>query len=164
MDIVMPMYNLVEYIDKYSKASVSLWQYYRDETALNNGVIANPLANSASFSFKQKITGETGDDGGKDIEIIVSLKYLSNFQRTVVIPLVNCEINLVLTWSVNCVISNAEVNQATIFAIADTERQVPVVILPTDDNGKLLQQLKLGFKRTVNWNNYQSKGTMQAQN
>ena len=75
----MPMYNLVEYIDKYSKTSVSLWQYYRDETALNNGVIANPLANSASFSFKQKITGETGDDGGKDVEIIVSLKYLSNF-------------------------------------------------------------------------------------
>ena len=164
MDIVMPMYNLVEYIDKYSKTSVSLWQYYRDETALNNGVIANPLVNSASFTFKQKITGETGDDGGKDVEIIVSLRYLSNFQRTVVIPLVNREINLFLTWSVNCVISNAEVNQATIFAIADTKRQVPVVILSTDDYGKLLQQLKLGFKRTVNWNNYQSKGTMQAQN
>ena len=62
MDIVISMYNLVEYSNKYPKTSVSLWQYYRDETALNNGVIANPLANSASFRFKQKITGETGNN------------------------------------------------------------------------------------------------------
>ena len=66
----MPMYNLIEYSDNYSKTSGCLWQYYRDEPALTNtGVIANfhPADNSDSFKFKQKITGATGDNGTKDV-------------------------------------------------------------------------------------------------
>ena len=85
---------------KCSKTSGSLKQYYRDEPASVNGVIVNFPAdnnNSASFKFKQEITGETDN-----AEIMVLLKYLSNFLRTLEMPLINCEINLVLTWSVNC--------------------------------------------------------------
>ena len=69
----MPMYNLIEYSDNYAKTSGSLWQYYRDEPNVN-------LANSESFKFKVKITGKTSnDDNEKDVEIMVPLKYLSNF-------------------------------------------------------------------------------------
>ena len=73
IDIVMPMYNLIEYSDNYAKTSGSLWQYYRDESNDN-------LEDSQSFKSKIKITGKTPDDGNeKDVEIMVPLKYLSNF-------------------------------------------------------------------------------------
>ena len=72
-------------------------------------------------------------------------------------PLVNCEINHILTWSANCVISNAEENQATTFAITDTKLYVPVVTLSSDDNLKRLEQLKLAFKRTITWNYMKQK-------
>ena len=68
-------------------------------------------------------------------------------------PLINCEINLILTWSDKCVLSND--TKATTFAITDTKLYVPVVTLSTQDNGKLLEQLKSGFKRTINWNKYE---------
>ena len=74
--------------------------------------------NSSLFKFNQKITGTTGDDGTKNVEIMALLKDLSN---------IIYEINPILTWSANCVISNADVNQATTFAIADTKLYVPVV-------------------------------------
>ena len=131
---------------------------------LNNGVIINFPGNRASFKFKQKITDETGDDGRKDVRIMVPLEYLTKFWRTLEIRLINYEINLVLTWSANCVISNTAANKAITFAITDTKLYVLVVTLSTDDNGKLLQQSKLGFKRTINWDKYQSKVTRQAQN
>ena len=83
------MYNLIEYSDNYSKASGILWQYYKDEPNDN-------LTDSESLKFKIKITGNTLADGNtKDVEIIVSLKYLSNFCRTLEMPLINCEINLI---------------------------------------------------------------------
>ena len=89
----MPMYNLVEYNDNYSKTSRSLWQYYKDDPNDN-------IADSESFKSKIKITGKTPDDGNtKDVEIIVPLKYLSNFWRTLEMPLINCEVNLILKWS-----------------------------------------------------------------
>ena len=99
IDIVMPMYNLIEYSDNYSKTSGSLWQYYKDDPN-------NNLADSESFKFKVKITGTTPVAGNtKDVEIIVPLKYLSNFWKTLEMPLINCEVNLILTWSKNCVIT-----------------------------------------------------------
>ena len=67
------------------------------------------------------------------------LKYLSNLWRTVQIPLFNCETNLTLTWSSNCIISNAGANQATTFAITHTKLYVAIVTLSTQDNTKLLQ-------------------------
>ena len=83
---------------------------------------------------------------------MVPLKYLSNFWRTFEMVFINREINLILTWSAYCVISNAAVNQDTTFAITDTKLYFPVLTLSTEDNAKLLQQLKSGFKRTIKWN------------
>ena len=89
----MPMYNLIKYSDNYSKTSGSLWQYYKDDPNDN-------LANSKSFKSKVKITGKTPNSGNtKDVETIAPLKYLSNFSRTLEMPLTNCEVNLILTWS-----------------------------------------------------------------
>ena len=132
IDIVMPMYNLIEYSDNYSKTSGSLWQYYKDEPNDN-------LADSESFKSKVKITGNTLNKGNrKSVEIIVPLKYLGNFWRTLEMPLINCEANLILTWSSTCVIANS--TGIRIFAITDTKPFVPVVTLSNQDNAKLLQQ------------------------
>ena len=81
-DIVIPMYNLIEYSDNYSKTSGSLWQYYRDEAVLiDAGIIVDFTGNdtSVSFNFKEKITGQTGNDGTKDVKKMVPLKYLNIF-------------------------------------------------------------------------------------
>ena len=95
---------------------------------------------------------------------MVSLKYLSNFWRTLEIPLINWEINLILPWSTNCVIVASNVaNQNPTFSITDTKLYVPVVTLLTQVNVKLLQQLKSGFKKVINWNKYLSKPELLAQ-
>ena len=87
------MYNLIEYSDNYSKTYGSLWQYYRDDPN-------HDLTDSELFKSKIKITGKTLADGSeKDVDIMVLLKYLSNFWRTLEISLINCEVNLILTWS-----------------------------------------------------------------
>ena len=79
--------------------------------------------------------------------------------------LINCEINFIVIWSEKCVIaSNTAVNQEAKFAKTDTKLYVPVVTLSTQDKAKLLQELKSGFKRTIFWNKYQSKVTIQAPN
>ena len=96
------------------------------------------------------------------ISIAVPLKYLSNFWRTLKMPLVNCEINLILTWSEDCVISST--TGETKFKITDTKIYVPVVTLSVQDNAKLLQQLKSDFKRTISWNKYQTKVSTEGQN
>ena len=83
--IVMPMYNLIEYNDNYSKTSGSLWQYCKDILAVNNnGAIIDFTEDNLtdSFDFKVKMTGQTGNNGTKDAEIMVPLKYLRNFWRT----------------------------------------------------------------------------------
>ena len=80
INVVMPMFNLIEYNDNCSIISLSLWQYYRDGPALNyNDFLINVPRNSATFKFKQKITGSTGNDGTKAVNIMVALKYLSDF-------------------------------------------------------------------------------------
>ena len=117
-----------------------------------------------SFKFKAKITGQTGKNGTKDVETMVPLKYLSNFWRTLEMPLINCEVNLILTWSSNCVlIATGIQNQAASFKITDTKLYVPVVTLSTQENTKFFQQLKSGFKRVINWNKYLSKPELLAQ-
>ena len=152
----MPMYNLIEYSDNYSKTSGSLWQYYTDDPNDN-------LTDSESFKSKVKITGKTPNNGNtKDVEIIVPLKYLSIFWRTLEMPLINCEVNLILTWSKDCVITNSTGEGK--FAITKTKLYVPVITLSTKDNEKLLQQLKSGFKKTISWNKYESSIKTVAQN
>ena len=97
--------------------------------------------------------------------MIVSLEYLSNFWRTLEMPLISCEIELILTWSRNCVITYTDVNdQNPTFTITETNLYVPVVTLSTQDNAKLLPQLKSGFKRTIIWNKYLAKPELLAQN
>ena len=146
LDVVMPMCNLLE----YSK------NYYRDEPS-------NPLSsNSESFKYKTSITGNTygGDDTEKvdknETEIVVPLKHLSNFWRTLVIPLINCTRVLNLTWSKSCVLADMTVRDAgnnddspaiiaptgLEFQIKDIKLYVPVVSLPAKNDNKLLVQLK----------------------
>ena len=142
------MYNLIEYSENYAKASGCLWQYCKDIPAVdnNNNAIVHFTENNLtdSFNFKVKMTGQNR----VDVEIMVPLKYLGNFWRTLEMPLINCEI---LAWSANCVIVSTNVtNQNATFEITDTKLYVPVATLSTQDNSKLLQQLKFGFKRLIN--------------
>ena len=127
----MSMYNLIEYSDNYAKTTGSLWQYCKDIPARNNNneITEFTRGNTTdSFNFKAKITGQTGDDGTKNVEIMVPLKYLSNFWRTLEMPLINCEVNLILTRLSTCdlIVTNIP-NQNATFAITDTKLYVPVV-------------------------------------
>ena len=133
----------------------------------DNGDIVDFIgANTAdSFNFKTKITGPTaannnnGNISGRvNFEIMVPLKYLSNFWRTLEMPLINCEVELILNWSADCVIIYTnDNNQVPTFTITETNLYVPVVTLSTQDNSKLLPQLKNDFKRTIAWNKYPAK-------
>ena len=138
IDIVMAMYNLIKYSDNYAKTSERLWQYCKDIPPVNdnNEIVAFTEANlTDSFNFKAKITGQTGDDGTKNVEIMVPLKYLSSFWRNLEMPLVNCEINLILTWLSTCVIVSTNIaDQNARFAITGTKLYVPVVTLSTQEN------------------------------
>ena len=173
--VVMPMYNSLEYCKNYRKTTGSLWNYYRDEPS-------NSLSsNSESFKYKTSITGNTynvgaGEDGydankvGKnETKIVIPLKHLSDFWKSLNIPLINCEVELYLTWSKNCVLAdmtrrNARGNNPAIvppaevtFEITDTKSYVRVVTLSKENDIKLLDQLKLEFKRTIKWNNTDHK-------
>ena len=97
IDIVMPLYSWIEYSDNYSKTSGSLWQYCKEIPAVNNAgniVDFNGANTTDSFNFKTKITGQTNDNGRVNIEIMVPLKYLNNFWRTLEMPLINLKLNL----------------------------------------------------------------------
>ena len=119
IDIVMLMYNFIECSGNYSKTSGSLWQYYKDDPNDN-------MADSESFKYKVKITGKTpANRKTKHIEIIVPLKYISNFWRTFEMPLINCKVNFELTWSRDCFITNS--TREGNFTITETKLYVPVV-------------------------------------
>ena len=97
----------------------------------------------------------TSDNGRKAVEIMVPLKYISNFWITLEMPLINCHINLSLNWSKKRIIVVTDVtDQIITFSITDTKLYVPAVTVSTQDNAKLLEQLKSSFKRTINWNKY----------
>ena len=169
LDIVMPMYNLLKYSKNYRKTTGNFWNYYRDEP--NNGIggennnMNYSFKDSKSFDYKTSITGKLeGNNTEKEVEIVVPLKYLSNFWRTLNMPLINCEINLILTWSEKCVLTSkatrdvvpaqgrnpaaTRVNNPTnaTCKITDTKFHVPVVTLSTKDDDNFLTQLKSGFK------------------
>ena len=119
------MYNLIKYSDNYSKRSGSFWHYYRDESRLANVSINDfPAHNNKIIllKFKTKIACRTGTDSTKILKIIVLLKCLSNFSRTVQMPLTNCEINLIVTWSDGCfIIDNLISSHEPTFSITDTK-------------------------------------------
>ena len=172
IDIVIPMYNLIEFSDNYSKTTGSLWQYCKDIPAVNDNVIMvillflTELMIPIHLILKSKIIGKTNDDGDiENVEIMVPLKYLSNFWRTLEMSLINCEVELILAWSKNRVlISTSVANQNPKFTIIETDLHVPVVTLSAQDNPKLLPQLKSSFKKTISWNKYLSKPELLAQN
>ena len=118
-----------------------------------------------SFKFKAKITGQTYNNGRIDVEIMVPLKYLSNFSITLEMPLIIYEVELILHRSANCVIISTNVaNQNPWFTITETKLYFAVVTLSTQDNAKLLPKLKSGFKKTISWNKHLAKPELLAQN
>ena len=108
LDVVMPMYNLLEYSKNYRKTTGSLWNYYRDEpnSGTNANNITHPILNSKSFDYKVNFIedGITQNNLTKNVKIFVPLKHLSNFSRSLNIPLINCEIELILAWFKICVL------------------------------------------------------------
>ena len=111
LDIVVPMYNSLEYSKNYRKTLGSLYNYYRDQLsddADDNQFNNNKIVNSNTFKYKNKIIDNTNNQGPKDIELAIPLKYLGNFWRALNIPLISCEISLEIKWDKNCVISSLE--------------------------------------------------------
>ena len=153
LDIIMPMYNLLEYSDKYSDSSGSLYQFKRHEPPPNNGVVS--VDTSSSFKYKSNLLGNEVNN----VKIVVPLKYLSNFFRLLEMPLINCKIHLELNWTKDCVLSSADSDNdnATLFKITETKLYVPIVTLSTKDNVTLTKQLNERFKRSIYWNEYKSK-------
>ena len=160
----MPIYNLIEYSYNYSKTTGSLWQYCKEIPAVNNaGIIVyfDGAYATDSFNFKTKITVKTNDDGIINVKIMIPLKYLSNFWRTLEMLLINCEVELILKWPAGCVLIYTDVaNQNPTFTITETNLYIPVVTLSTQNNAKL----KSGFKRTISSNQYLPKPELLAQN
>ena len=189
LDIVMFMYNLLEYSKNYRKTIGSLYNYYRDElTNDGNDNFANRnIVNSEAFKYKNKITGNTynvdagaqgydvNKNGTQKIELAIPLKYLGNFWRALNIPLISCEVSLELKWDKNCVITSLEQRDigggnrdnaptGATLTINDWKLYVPAVTLSKDDEIKLLTNLKAGFKREIIWNKYRSQMTTEAVN
>ena len=178
LDVVMPMYNLLEYSKNYRKTTGSLWNYYRDEPSSTIGAnnITHSILNSESFDYKANFmeNGVTHNNLTKnDVKIVVPLKYLSNFWRSLNIPLINCAIELILTWFNNCVLISKTTRKAdynanpiarkidnpenAIFQIKDTKLYVPVVTLSKENDIEFLEQLNQGLKELLNGTNTDHK-------
>ena len=150
LDIVMPMYNLLKYFDNYQDSTGSLYQLKRDEPPDNK---ANVVNDTTSLVYKSKLISGTDDNNVNNVKLVVLLKYVSSFFRSLEMPLNNCKIDLELTWHKDCIISSADAaGQVVSFMITNTKLYVPVVTLSTKDNNNLTKQLNDGFKRTIYWN------------
>ena len=169
----MPMYNLIEYSDNYADSSGSLYQFKRDESPTNDDGNPNNVAldNSTSFKYKASILVKIDDADGNDrslknIKLVVPLIYLSNFFRSLEMPLIDYKIHLEFNWNKNnCVMygadtyaggDNTNAREAT-FQIITTNLYVPVIALSSKDNLNLTKHIDEGFKRSVYWNEYKSK-------
>ena len=151
INIAMLMYNLLEHSDNYSDAWGSFWQFKRDAIERDADLTAdgNHTSNNLS-SFKYKSSLITNRNGVKKA---VPLKYLSNFWRSLEMLLINCKVELSLTWAPICVLCNLV--GASTFTLTDTKLYVPTVtLLSTEDNAKLSKLLSEGFKIPVYWNKY----------
>ena len=144
LDITMPMYNLIEYSDNYQDSSTTLYQYKRDEPPEDDDVAELTADNSSSFKYKVNLLGNPVLDGNiakRSVKVVVPLKYLSNFFRSLEMPLINCKIKLNLTWKKECVLSTGA--GEAVFIINDTKLYLPVVTK--------------GFQRSIYWNEYKTK-------
>ena len=194
LDVVMPMYNLLEYSENFRKSIGSLYNYYRDKLT-NDNILANNafdnirVVTSNTFNYKSKITGNThnvaagaaGHDANKvgtqEIELAIPLKYLGNFWRALNMSLISCEVSLELKWNKNCVITSLEQRQVdagppvvdgsptgATLVINVCKLYIPGVTLSKDDELKLLTNLKSGFKREIIWNKYRSQMSTEVAN
>ena len=147
------MYNLTEYSDNYSDTSGSLWGFKRDE--IDNNVHVSNNYNAPSFKYKARNIGNTENNGTKNgVKIAVPLRYLSNFWRSLEMPLINCKVEFSLKWIENCVLTTAaNANKAT-FEITDAKLYVPIVTLSAEDNAELSKLSGEGFKRSIYRNKY----------
>ena len=171
---------MTEYSKNYKKTTRSLLNYYRDEPNSDAVGNINYSIKDSKYNYKTSITGklESNNLEKDDVEIVVSLKYLSKFWRTLDILLINCEVSLTLTWSENCVIRGTTTREAVpdadpavaginnptdaTFTLKDIKLYVPVVTLSAENDNKLLEQLKTGFKRTIKWKKYRSEMSNQT--
>ena len=158
LDITMLMYNLIEYSDSYQDLSATFYQYKRDKPPEANGI--NDLTTDTSNSFKYKVSllGNpvvANNIARINVKVVVPLKYLSNFFRSLEMPLINCKIKLNLTWKKECVLSTDDGN--AVFTINDTKMYVPVVTLSKEDNKDFIEQQNKGFQRSIYWNEYKTK-------
>ena len=162
LDIVMPMYNLIEYSDNYQDSSATLYQYKRDEQPEDDAIADLTADNSDSFNNKIKLLGNVTEVAGNaagvrrlNVKVVVQLKYLSNFFRSLEMPLINCKIKLNLTLKKECVLSTGA--GEAVFIINDTKLYVPVVTLSKEDNKDCIEQRDKGFQRSIYWNEYKTK-------
>ena len=154
----MPMYNSIEYSDNYQDLSTTLYQYKRDEPPEANAIANLTADTSSSFKYKINLLGDPVLDRNiarLSVKIVVPLKYLSNFFRSLEMPLINCKIKLNLTWKKECVLSNQAGD--AVFIINDTKLYVPVVTLSKEDNKDFIEQQNKGFQRSIYWNEYKTK-------
>ena len=157
LDIVMPMYNLIEYSDNYQDSSAALYQHKRDQPPydIDNNLTVN---NSSSFKYKVKLLGNpvvNNNVATLNVKIVVPLKYLSSFFRSLEMPLINCKIKLNLTWKKECVLSSND--GKAVFIINDRKLYVPVATLSKEDNKDFIEQKNKGFQRSIYWNEYKTK-------
>ena len=162
LDVVMPMYNLIEYSDNYQDSSATLYQYKRDEPPEDDAVADLTANNSDSLKYKIKLLGNVtevaGDASGfrkLNVKFVVLLKYLSNFFRSLEMPLINWKIKLNLTWKKKCVLSTGD--GEAVFTINDTKLYVPVVTLSKEDTKDFIEQQNKGFQRSIYWSEYKTK-------
>ena len=158
LDITMPMYNFIEYSDNYQDSSATLYQYKRDKPPEANAVADLTVNNSSSFKYKVSLLGNPVFDRNitkRSVKVVVPLKYLSNFFRSLEMPLINCKIKLNLSWKKECVLSNQD--GAAVFIINDTKMYVPVVTLSKEDNKDFIEQQNEGVQRSIYWNEYKTK-------
>ena len=158
LDIVMPMYKLIEYSDNYQDSSATLYQYKRDEPPENDAIVNLTADDSSSFKYKVSLLGNPVVDNNIakiNVKVVVPLKYLSNFFRSLEMPLINCKIKLNLTWKKECVLSNQA--GAAAFIINDTKMYIQVVHLSKEDNKDFIEQKNKDFQRSIYWNEYKTK-------
>ena len=158
LDITMPMYNLIEYSDNYQDSSATLYQYKRDEPPEANAINDLTTNTSSFFKYKVELLGNPVLDGNiakRSVKVVVPLKYLSNFFRSLEMPLINCKIKLNLAWKKECVLST-DAGDA-VFIINDTKMYVPVVTLSKEDNKDFLEQQNKRFQRSIYWNEHKTK-------
>ena len=150
INIAMAMYNLIKYSDKYSDTLRSLWQFKRDEIEEDIGLTVddNHISNnSSSFKYKSSLIANRNN-----IKIAVPINYLSNFWRSLEMPLITCKVELLLTWGPSCALCTLA--GASTFTITGAKRFIPIVTLLTEGNAKLSKLLSEGFKRPVYWKKY----------